>query len=134
MYLLDTCTVSDFTKGESNTLIRLKQLSPLDVKISAITAHELRYGLLRSSQMRKATREAVLGFLNDVETIPFTNDEASVAARIRVDLQKAGQPIGAYDLLIAATALANDFTLVTSNEREFVRVTDLTIENWRLAN
>ncbi len=134
MYLLDTCTVRDFTKGESNTLTRLKRLPPSEIKVSAITTHELRYGLFRNPQMKRATREAVIGFLNDVETVSFTDNEAIIAARIRADLQKAGQPIGAYDLLTAATALANDLTLVTSNTREFVRISDLPIENWRLAD
>ena len=82
--------------------------------------------------MKKTTREAVLGFLNDVEALAFTKDEANVAARIRTNLQKAGQPIGAYDILIAATALTHKLVLVTSNEKEFSRIPDLAIENWRL--
>lgn len=132
LYLLDTCAVSDFVKKDANTLNRLKALSPPEVKISVITAHELWYGLFRNLQMKKTTQEAVRGFLIDVEALPFTDDEATIAARIRVDLQKAGQPIGAYDLLIAATALVNKLTLVTSNEREFSRIANLSIENWRL--
>ncbi|MGL5078460.1 MAG: type II toxin-antitoxin system VapC family toxin, partial [Waterburya sp.] len=42
-----------------------------------------------------------------------------------------GTPIGAYDLLIAATALANELILVTSNTKEFSRVKHLVLENWR---
>jgi tRNA(fMet)-specific endonuclease VapC len=41
-----------------------------------------------------------------------------------------GQPIGANDLLIIAHALALDFTVVTGNEREFLRIEDLRVENW----
>lgn len=134
LYLLDTCAVSDLIKKDINTLNRLRVLPPSEVKISAITAHELQYGLFRNPKMKKATREAVLGFLDDVEALPFTEKEAMVAARIRADLQKKGQPIGAYDLLIAATALVNKLILVTSNEKEFSRIPDLVIENWRLAN
>ncbi len=131
LYLLDTCAVSDLVKRDLNTLNRIKALSPLEIKISVITAHELRYGLFRNPQIKKATQQAVVGFLDDVEALPFTEDDATIAARIRADLQKKGQPVGAYDLLIAATALSNKLTLVTSNEKEFSRIPDLVIENWR---
>jgi len=38
-YLLDTCVISDFIKGEAGTTARLKQIPPADIAISAITAH-----------------------------------------------------------------------------------------------
>jgi tRNA(fMet)-specific endonuclease VapC len=43
----------------------------------------------------------------------------------------AGTPIGAYDVLIGATALTHNHIIVTSNVREFQRVPNLKIENWR---
>jgi len=49
---------------------------------------------------------------------------------IRASLEQIGQPIGANDLLIAAHALALDLTMVTDNEREFLRIDDLRVENW----
>src|SRR6267154_5463485 len=49
---------------------------------------------------------------------------------IRADLEQIGQPIGAHDLLIAAHALALDLTVVTDNEREFLRIEDVRVENW----
>jgi tRNA(fMet)-specific endonuclease VapC len=45
-------------------------------------------------------------------------------------LEQIGQPIDANDLLIAAHALALDLTVVTGNEREFLRIEDLRVENW----
>jgi tRNA(fMet)-specific endonuclease VapC len=53
-----------------------------------------------------------------------------MAARIRVDLEKQGQPIGPYDLLIGGQALANGLVLVTSNVQEFKRVGGLKLESW----
>ena len=50
--------------------------------------------------------------------------------KIRALLNKAGQPIGGNDLLIAAHALALNLTLVSANVREFSRVPDLRVENW----
>ena len=60
-------------------------------------------------------------------------DDAPVDAMygvIRAGSEQIGQPIGANDLLIAAHALALDLTVVTDNEREFLRIDDLRVENW----
>lgn len=118
-------------KGDGNTIYQLKEKSPLQVKISTITAYELHYGLQKNKQIKKATKKAVLGFLGDVEIVPFDINAAGVAAKIRTNLELAGKRIGAYDILIAATAIAYNFILVTSNEKEFVRISELKIENWR---
>ena len=66
-------------------------------------------------------------FLDNIETLPFDDNSAAVAGKIRVQLDKYGTPIGPYDLLIAASALANNCILVTHNIREFSRITDLKI-------
>jgi hypothetical protein len=50
-YLLDTCVISDFIKGETGTTARLKQTPPVDIAISAITVMELRYGLALNPQL-----------------------------------------------------------------------------------
>jgi tRNA(fMet)-specific endonuclease VapC len=49
-YLLDTCVVSDFVKGEANTSQKLKSVSPEDIAVSAITSMELKYGLANNPQ------------------------------------------------------------------------------------
>ena len=45
-------------------------------------------------------------------------------------LEKQGNVIGAYDLMIGAHAIAENLTLVTNNEKEFNRISELSIENW----
>ncbi|WP_338042149.1 hypothetical protein [Nostoc sphaeroides] len=50
---------------------------------------------------------------------------------MRSFLKLAGSPIGAYDVLVAAIAVINNHIVVTSNVREFQRVPNLQIENWR---
>ncbi|PZO52799.1 MAG: hypothetical protein DCF15_13310, partial [Phormidesmis priestleyi] len=52
-------------------------------------------------------------------------------AQVRVILKAQGQPIGPYDLWIAATALQHNLIMVTANQREFSRVPNIKIENWR---
>jgi tRNA(fMet)-specific endonuclease VapC len=51
-------------------------------------------------------------------------------AEIRVALEKGGTPIGPYDILIAATASANNATLVTHNTKEFGRIAGLVLVDW----
>ncbi|MBE7382315.1 MAG: type II toxin-antitoxin system VapC family toxin [Leptolyngbya sp. SIO1E4] len=130
-YLLDTCVISDFIKGEAGTLAGLKETPPVDVAISAITVMELRYGLALNPQRVKKIEPAIASILSSVTILPFTKTEAEQAAQIRAVLKSQGQPIGAYDVLIAATALQHDLIMVTANQREFERVANLQIENWR---
>ncbi|MDJ0706922.1 MAG: type II toxin-antitoxin system VapC family toxin [Leptolyngbyaceae cyanobacterium MO_188.B28] len=130
-YLLDTCVISDFIKGEAGTIIRLKQTPPVDVAISAVTVMELRYGLALNPQRTQKVEPAIVSILSSVKSLPFSNAEAEKAAQIRAALKSQGQPIGAYDVLIAATALQHDLIMVTANQREFERVPDLQLENWR---
>jgi tRNA(fMet)-specific endonuclease VapC len=53
-----------------------------------------------------------------------------IAGDLRAELERAGTPIGPYDLLIAAQALRSGSTLVTANVREFRRVPGLAVEDW----
>jgi len=66
--------------------------------------------------------------------LPFDEGCEEVYGMIRADLASAGTPIGPNDALIAATALANGFTLVTHNTREFGRVQGLKMEDWESAS
>lgn len=130
-YLLDTCVISDFIKGEPGTQARLKQTPPTDIAVSVITAMELRYGLLINPQRAQKVEPTISSFLASVTILSFGNAEAEQAAQIRAILKVQGQPIGAYDVLIASTALQHNLLMVTANQREFDRVSGLQTENWR---
>ena len=130
-YLLDTCVISDFIKGEAGTIARLKQTPPVDVAISAITVMELRYGLALNPQRARKIEPEIASILASANILPFSTAEAEQAAQIRAALKSQGQPIGAYDILIAATALQHNLVVVTANQREFERVANLQVKNWR---
>ncbi|HLO83897.1 MAG TPA: type II toxin-antitoxin system VapC family toxin [Nostocaceae cyanobacterium] len=130
-YLLDTCVVSDFVKGEENTLQRLKSVSSTDVFVSSLTVMEVKYGLAVNPKRAVKIQPLIEIFFNSVTILPFDSRDAEQAAQIRSILKIAGTPIGAYDVLIAATALTQNHTIVTSNVREFQRIPNLQIENWR---
>lgn len=128
-YLLDTCVISDFIKGETGTTDRLKQTLPVDIAISAIAVMELRYGLALNPQRVQKVEPAIASLLSSITILSFSPLEAEQAAQIRAILKSQGQPIGAYDLLIAATALQNNLLMVTANQGEFNRVPGLQTEN-----
>ncbi|MBP5158312.1 MAG: PIN domain-containing protein [Treponema sp.] len=68
--------------------------------------------------------------MRDFEIVPFSGKEAEAYGLIRQQLSADGTPIGGNDMLIAATALANDATVVTHNVKEFSKVKGLRIEDW----
>lgn len=130
-YLLDTCVVSDFVKGEENTLKRLKSTSPSGIFISSLTVMEVKYGLYINPERAIKIQSLIETFFSSIIILPFCTEEAEQAAQVRSILKIAGTPIGAYDVLIAATALTHNHIVVTSNVREFQRVPSLKIEDWR---
>lgn len=130
-YLLDTCVVSDFIKGEPGTQARLKQTPPANIAISSITMMELHYGMMLNPQRAQKIAPVITNLIQPIAILPFNTPEAEKAAEIRAILKTQGQPIGAYDVLIAATALQHQLIMVTANQREFDRVPDLQTENWR---
>jgi tRNA(fMet)-specific endonuclease VapC len=86
------------------------------------------------SQRRQENAERVRIFLSgSVGVLAFQEEDATRAGELRADLERAGTPIGPYDLLIAAQALRTGSTLVTSNTAEFARVAGLRWEDWTTA-
>ena len=71
--------------------------------------------------------------LHEITSLPFDNAAASVAAAELLRLRRSGTMIGPYDLLIAATALAQGLIMVTANVGEFARLDQLEVENWSSA-
>jgi tRNA(fMet)-specific endonuclease VapC len=130
-YLLDTCTVSDVIRGLPGVLTQFKTVPPSELALSTITQMELAYGLALAAATARRIGPAVWHIVASVSLLPFDEHDADAAAQIRAALKRQGCPIGPYDLLIAGCALARGLILVTSNTREFGRVSGLQIENWR---
>ena len=64
--------------------------------------------------------------------VPFDEEDARAAGRVRAELVAAGTAIGAYDILIAGQAVRSGATLVTADSREFARVLGLAWEDWTI--
>ena len=129
-YLLDTDTCVDLLRGVRTVVEKLQTLTPDDCGISAITSFELFAGAARARDPRRET-EKVRKLVDVVEELPFDADAARRAGVLRSELEEAGTPIGPYDLLIAAHALALELMLVTANSGEFGHGAGLRLENWR---
>jgi tRNA(fMet)-specific endonuclease VapC len=128
-YLLDTNIVSDLIRNPQGRIAQhIRKIGEAKVCTSIIVAAELRYGSAKKQSARVTAQvQAVLGAL---EILPFESPADSTYGMLRARLEKAGRPIGANDLLIAAQTLALGYTIVTDNEKEFAPIKDLPRENW----
>ncbi len=131
MLILDSNTISYYFRGDPAVVPRLQVLRPAELGVPAIVEYELRYGLLRLPKEAMQPRLAALEvLLEPMRRLPFDQQCAEQAARIRVELEMAGTPVGPHDILIAATALRHQAELVTRNVHEFARVPGLRLRNW----
>jgi tRNA(fMet)-specific endonuclease VapC len=128
-YLLDTNIVSDLIRNPQGRVAEhIKRIGEQKVCTSIIVAAEIRYGATRKASPHLTSQvEAVLGAM---DVLPFEAPADAAYGSIRTRLEQAGKPIGGNDLLIAAQAIALGHVLVTDNQKEFVRIEDLTCENW----
>lgn len=121
-------------EGRSETLLdRIARKSRSDLAISSIAVAELHWGVVNSSRQRlESNRRRLADFLGPLEMVYFDEEAAARYAPLRLHLESTGEIIGLMDMLIAATALANDAILVTHNVDEFSRVPGLRYEDWTI--
>jgi tRNA(fMet)-specific endonuclease VapC len=132
-YLLDTnACVGLIHQRPAELRVRfdLARAAGGEMLVSAVAAFELWYGVANSSRPEANARRLQVFFAGPVALLPFEEEDARSAGRIRANLESAGKFIGAYDLLIAGQAIRHNMILITANVREFGRVTGLTWEDW----
>ena len=131
-FLLDTNICIYIAKQRPpEVLARLGALMSGSVSMSVITFSELLFGANRSQHRQKAL-DTLEKLSLAIPVLPMDSDAGCHYGQIRAELQKQGTPIGNNDLWIAAHARSQGLVLVTNNEREFVRVPGLEVENWVL--
>ena len=129
-YLLDTnICIYIQRRNPPEVLNRFKKLKPGEAMISVITWGELLYGAEKSVYRLDALR-TLKEFAALIPVAQMTEDVGHAYGIIRAELESIGQPIGNNDLWIAAHAKAYGLSLVTNNEREFRRISDLNVLNW----
>lgn len=129
-YLLDTNACIAVLNASSPELVaRLRAETPATVLLCSVVKAELLYGARKSRAVAR-NLTALERFFAPLRSLDFDDGAAEEYGRLRADLEQAGTPIGANDLMIAAIARAHDLTVVTRNVDEFARVVGLRVEDW----
>ena len=132
MYLLDTNILSEMIKRQPNShvLSRLGSKPAHTLFTSCICIMELRFGSALREDFEKFWQKIAKEIISKVNIISIGEKEALRAGDILADLSKSGQTIGLDDVLIAASAIVNHYTVVSANVRHFSRIRGLEVENW----
>lgn len=129
-YLLDTNACIGYLNGRAIGVRAQLQARPSqEIAVCSIVKAELYAGAGKSVEP-VSTIARQQAFLVNFVSLPFDDKAAEIFGHIRATLEKAGTPIGPYDMQIAAIAIANNLILVSHNVREFQRVPGLRVEDW----
>jgi tRNA(fMet)-specific endonuclease VapC len=127
-FMLDTDISSYIIKRRPATLAEKFDKHAETLNVSVMTAAELRFGAEKAA--RPQLVELVESYLERLAILDWTNEVTVHYARIRLELERSGKPIGNMDLLIASHAVSQGMTLVTNNIRHFSNVPGLKVEMW----
>lgn len=128
-YLLDTNLCIRVLRDRPQGVRARFNLNADALCLSTIVLTELLLGAAKSARPEH-NRQEVERFAARLEVLPFDASAADHAADIRATLERAGQPIGGYDILIAGHARSRGLIVVTGNLSEFQRVDGLRCEDW----
>ncbi|WP_456370855.1 PIN domain-containing protein [Thermodesulfatator atlanticus] len=129
MYLLDTNIVIYTLKGIRPVLAHLEAHRDDPMALSAATLMELYYGAYKSQKVR-ANLARIRAIEEAFEIIPVGPEIAETFGDLKAGLEREGLPLDDFDLILAATALCYNLTLVTNNVSHFGRIEGLKLENW----
>jgi tRNA(fMet)-specific endonuclease VapC len=131
-YLLDTNTCIRYLNGRAPAIRdKMRTIPDSEIAISTITRGEMYAGAAKS-QTPESSRARQDAFFIRFASLPFDEAAASEFGRIRASLERAGTPIGPYDMQIAAIAAARQLIVVTHNIGEFSRIAGLKVEDWEV--
>src|SRR6266852_5320006 len=135
-YLLDTNACIALNKGEpASVRVRFDKAvhAGARVWVSTVVLYELWYGVAKSARPKESAEDLATFLAGPVRVLGFEEEDAREAGGVRASLERIGNLIGAYDMLIAGQALSRKLTLVTANTKEFARVKSLVWEDWARA-
>jgi tRNA(fMet)-specific endonuclease VapC len=130
IYLIDTnICIYLMNQKPVKVIQKIKNTEVGQIGISTITVSELKYGVAKSN-LKEQNAQRLEEFLTPFEILPCDETASEYYGMIRAELESQGKVIGPLDMLIAAHALSKDMILVTNNEKEFLRIKSLKVENW----
>jgi tRNA(fMet)-specific endonuclease VapC len=127
--LLDTNVCIAIINRDERVRAHLEAMAPSQLRMSAISLAELRFGVAKSREPRRATFNVRM-LLGKVAVVPFDESACDRYGELRALLEGRGAPIGPLDTLIAAHALSLHWPLATHNTAEFRRVPGLKVVDW----
>jgi tRNA(fMet)-specific endonuclease VapC len=135
-YLLDTDVLIAFLRGKNPELkAKVEEFITQDIPLymSMISLGELYLGAFKSENPPK-NLFLVNSLKDQIDLVDLTEDTVMLYGEIEAVLEKAGQVVGDFDVLIASTAITHAMTLVSGNDRHFQRIIrlfgQLTFEHW----
>jgi tRNA(fMet)-specific endonuclease VapC len=128
-YLIDTDIIINSIKGNKKVNQRIGDYAAIPKAISIITFGELLYGAKKSIQRDKNT-SIVYRLAEIFPIVGITRSTIEAFTDVKMALETKGERIEDFDLLIAATALSLNYTLVTNNTKHYKRIEGLQLENW----
>lgn len=128
--LIDSSVLIAAERGQLDLQEMATRYAEEDIAISAVTAAELLHGLYRARTpaQRRRRQAFVEGLLAELPVIAFDLVVARVHASLWADLARRGVAVGERDLMIAATALARDYAVVSRDDRSFPRIPGLKVQ------
>ena len=127
LYLIDTDWVINWLHGVQRVINRVEQLRPDGIAISVISIAELYDGVFGGTDPARKEQELLDFLARGIARLDVDSATATLFARERSRLRRAGTPIGDCDLLIGATALRHNLTLLSNNRRHFQRINGLNL-------
>jgi tRNA(fMet)-specific endonuclease VapC len=130
--LVDTSVLIAAQRAEIDFDALLVAQGNQDIAVATICASELMHGPHRmTNAMARARAERTIEtLLSCFSIVDFDLDIARLHARLGADLAAKGTPVGAHDLIIAATALSLDYRVATRDRRSFPKIPGLEVTYW----
>lgn len=128
-YLLDTSVVVGYLRDKAGKRQLMKDLFVKgDLRVSLVTYGELEYGAVKSRNYNEEKLK-ISGCFDDleVEVLILTKETMGLFAKVKSGLERKGETLDDFDLLIGATAMENELVLVTDNEKHFARFPGLKV-------
>ena len=126
-YLIDTDWVIDHFNNVKETTKKLEELAPEGMAIRIVSLAELYEGIYYSKNPVKSQQLLEEFLVPDLKVLNIDEDVCKIFGKERGKLRKQGRIISDFDLLISATCLYYNLTLLTNNLRHYERIEGLKI-------
>lgn len=126
MYLLDSDVVIDFLQKKDPGFSAVSKVIKEELAISVVTWMEISYGAKKADPRKRRFREFA-AFLKDldIKVLPVTQDIGTHFVDLKIYLEKMGEQLPDFDLLVASTAIFHKLKLITRNTKHFQRIKNL---------